>query len=263
MKKTLMLFSTLLMTACGGGGGGDNLPAPTPVNNAKVSGYKLHDYDDGTGRGAREVSRGAVSGNDLNTLRINGQDYQIKVPGLEVDNDLKGLLSHEDSDRTAKKNTFRQIIPGLRYSNVGVIGFSQDFDSSGDWLYTNSHLFHQGLTPNALPSGRARYEGSAYLFSYGDDDNRSLNDTKGGAHFDVDFNAKTISGRLDNKVQLNYQEIRDGFNFNGTIQGNQFSAHQDKIFYSGGFYGPNAEELGGFLRHDNDEVNGVFSGTKQ
>ena len=212
MKKTLMLFSTLLMTACGGGGGGDNLPAPTPVNNAKVSGYKLHDYDDGTGRGAREISRGAVSGNDLNILRINGQDYQIKVPGLEVDNDLKGLL---------------------------------------------------GLTPTALPSGRARYEGSAYLFSYGEDTDRSLNDTKGGAHFDVDFNAKTISGRLDNKVWLNYRDIRDGFNFNGSIQGNQFSAHQDKIFYSGGFYGPNGEELGGFLRHDNDEVSGVFSGTKQ
>ena len=81
--------------------------------------------------------------------------------------------------------------------------------------------------------------------------------------FCVDFNAKTISGRLDNKVQLNYQDIRDGFNFNGTIQGSQFSAHQDKIFYSGGFYGPNGEELAGFLRHDNDDVNGVFSGTKQ
>ena len=39
--------------------------------------------------------------------------------------------------------------------------------------------------------------------------------------------------------------------------------NQDKIFYSGGFYGPNGEELAGFLRHDNDEVNGVFSGTKQ
>lgn len=254
-----MFFSTLLLAACGGSGGNNSTPTPANVaKDARISGYKLHDYNDG--KGFREVSRGAVSGDDLNTLRINGQDYQIKVPGLKVSDDLKGLLSHTDNDRAAKKGTFRQLMPGLRYSNAGVIGFGQDFDSSGDWLYINSHLFHQGLTPTALPSGRARYEGSAYLFSDGDDD---LSDTKAGAHFDVDFNAKTISGRLDNKVRLNYQEIRDGFNFNGTIQGNQFSAHQDKIFYSGGFYGPNAEELAGFLRHDNDEVNGVFSGTKQ
>ena len=274
MNKTLSLASLLLLAACGGGG--SDGPAPTPVAGppapnpsatpsanpatGPVSGYTLHSYDDGTGHGTREIARGPLSGGDLNTLRLNGQDYQIKVPGLKADPDNHGLLTHEDGNRETKRLVARQLIPGLRYSQVGAITFGRDFDRSGFWYYIDNHYFHQGLTPGALPSGRARYEGTAYLSSYGDGD---LNNTRAGAHFDVDFNAKTLSGRLDNRVELDYDDIRDGFSFTGTIQGTGFSAHQDKIFYSGGFYGPNAEELGGFMRHDEDKVSGFFAAHKQ
>ena len=94
--------------------------------------------------------------------------------------------------------------------------------------------------------------------------NRKYLDTQAAAHFDVDFGAKTIAGQLDNKVKVDGR-IKDGFTFNGNVHGNTFSAkeEQDKIYYHGGFFGPNAEELAGVLRHDEDKVNGYFGAHKQ
>ncbi len=45
-----------------------------------------------------------------------------------------------------------------------------------------------------------------------------MNNTQAGAHFDGDFNAKTLSGRLDKRVKLDYDDIRDGFSFTGTLK---------------------------------------------
>lgn len=64
---------------------------------------------------------------------------------------------------------------------------------------------------------------------------------------------------------LSLSSIQEGFTFNGNVHGNTFSAkeEQDKIYYHGGFFGPNAEELAGVLRHDDDKVNGYFGAHKQ
>ena len=234
----------------------------------RIEGYSVHVRNGGSGRynDYHEVSRGKIGVNNLNVIRVGGKEYDIKVANMETDD--MGLLNHMDDLLTTAKDKFtmRMLIPNLRYSNAGMLTVGRDFNPTNGNYYVNSHLFHQGITPNALPSGSARYEGKSYLFSHGPDADRSLFDTKADAHFNVDFGAKTISGKLDNKVQMEYNDrnsVRDGFTFNGTIKGNQFSATQDKIFYSGGFYGPNAEELSGFMHHEEDKVKGFFEGSKQ
>ena len=159
----------------------------------------------------------------------------------------------------------------MRYSTVGSLTFLNNFDnSSGKSESTDYHSFYQGITPTNMPSnGRAHYEGNAYMFSHiPTDGDSTYHDTQGAAHFDVDFGAKTIAGKLDNKVQLDYNDLnslKEGFTFNGTIKGSNFEAkeEQDKIYYHGGFFGPNAEELAGVLRHDDDKVNGYFGAHKQ
>ena len=160
---------------------------------------------------------------------------------------------------------------GMRYSRVGSLILYNDFDTTNKKASnTDSYTFYQGIVPTNMPiAGRAHYEGNSYMYSYGPmEGDRTYFDTQGAAHFDVDFGAKTIAGKLDNKVQLDplsLSSIQEGFTFNGKVHGNTFSAkeEQDKIYYHGGFFGPNAEELGGVLRHDDDKVNGYFGAHKQ
>ena len=194
----------------------------------------------------------------------------MKLPGMPRSKNLEGLLSVAIEDEQTKNLTDRKLIDGMRYSSMGRLRFFRDQKSNGDWGNVDEHLFYQGITPTNMPSsGQARYEGNSYLFSYGPKyGDRTYHDTQGAAHFDVDFGAKTIAGKLDNKVQLdpnNRNSMKEGFTFNGTIKGSNFEAkeEQDKIYYNGGFFGPNAEELGGVMRHDNDKVHGFFGAHKQ
>ncbi len=234
-----------------------------------ISGYTLRsDTPEGTVHNSKgtvdrqgnkvKTFKNATSASDINNLNILGKEYQIKTPNMEAygkDSKFYGLAHGLEG------NNEKLVISGLSYSNAGIMKVSKQGDIPASTTY-----FHQGITPNELPTGQAHYEGNSYLFSYGPSyGDRTLYDTKAGAHFDVDFNAKTINGRLDNKIDLgflNKQDIRDGFNFTGTIKGNKFTADQDKIFYSGGFYGPQAQELSGFMAHEDDHVWGVFDGKK-
>ena len=158
----------------------------------------------------------------------------------------------------------------MRYSTVGSLTFLNNVDSSGKSESTDSHWFYQGITPTNMPSGgQAQYKGNSYVFSYGPDEgDRTYHDTQADAQFDVDFGAKTIAGKLDNKVLLDSDDpnsLKEGFSFNGKVHGNSFSAkeEQDKIYYHGGFFGPNAEELSGVMRHDDDKLKGYFGAHKQ
>ena len=177
----------------------------------------------------------------------------MKLPGMPRIKNLEGLLGVTIEDEQTKNLTDRELIDGMRYSSIGSLRFFRGQKSNGDWDSVDDHLFYQGITPTNMPSsGQARYEGNSYLFSYGPKyGDRIYHDTQGAAHFDVDFGAKTIAGQLDNKVDVDGR-IKNGFSFNGQVHGNTFSAkeEQDKIYYHGGFFGPNAEELGGVMKHD-------------
>ena len=194
----------------------------------------------------------------------------MKIPGMLRSNNFEGLVEHNLEDEQTGDETSRVLIDGMRYSSIGSLRFFKGKQSDGDWDSVDSHTFYQGITPTNMPtSGQARYEGNSYIFSYGPaNSDRTYYDTRGAAHFDVDFGAKTIAGKLDNKVQMDPDDldsIKEGFTFNGKVHGNTFSAkeEQDKIYYHGGFFGPNAEELGGVMRHDEDKVNGYFGAHKQ
>ena len=188
----------------------------------------------------------------------------MKLPGMPLSENLKGLLGVTIEDEQTKNLTDRELIDGMRYSSIGKLRFFRGQKSNGDWDSVDDHLFYQGITPTNMPSsGQARYEGNSYLFSYGPENgDRTLYDTEASANFDVDFGAKTIAGQLNNWVQIDGR-TEYGFSFNGQVHGNTFSAKDNKIYYHGGFFGPNAEELGGVLRHDDDKVNGFFGAHKQ
>lgn len=98
------------------------------------------------------------------------------------------------------------------------------------------------------------------------------------ATFQANFDDKTLKGTLSNSKQQTRKgeiETKKRYEIDATIQGNRFSGSARAVdrdttlqFFQkdatnrleGGFFGPNAEELGGRFLTDDNSVFGVFSG---
>lgn len=215
---------------------------------------------------------------DATKLVINGRSFSL-LPAT-ADGKFVAHTRHDLSDN-------QTLVVNACCDNLGYVKFGNYFTETGD-VKNGVHLFLTGeRTPLAqmLNTGKFDYIGSweAMLLST---DQRvgsvSANDKNGGARalFGVDFDNKTLVGSLyqDNGVTPSIL-ITDG-----KISGNGFTGKfksRDSGFLldsatnqvahvsgevKGGFYGPNAVELGGYFSSndaDKDKIGGVFGAKQQ
>lgn len=155
---------------------------------------------------------------------------------------------------------------------------------------TSNSVFLQGERTaikgeKAVPTaGKAKYLGNWVGYITGADSSKGFNDAKDVADFDIDFASKTVNGKLITKDRKD-----PVFNIKGEIAGNGWTGKAStaeanaggyKIDSSstgksivikdaevtGGFYGPNATEMGGSFVHKNNGDDGKVSvvfGTKK
>lgn len=176
--------------------------------------------------------------------------------------------------------------------SVKTYGYGKNFEylkfgelSVGD----SNSVFLQGerTAEKAVPAtGKAKYLGNwvGYITGTGTGtgSSKGFNDAKDVADFDIDFGSKTVNGKLITKDRQD-----PVFNITGKIAGNGWTGKAStakanaggyKIDSSsstsksiviedadvtGGFYGPNATEMGGSFTHNADDKVSVVFGTKK
>lgn len=171
---------------------------------------------------------------------------------------------------------------------VKTYGKNFEYLKFGELSVGGSHsVFLQGerTAEKAVPAtDKAKYLGNWVGYITGKDSSKGFNDAKDVADFDIDFGSKTVKGKLTTKDRKD-----PVFNITGQIAGNGWTGKAStaeanaggyKIDSSstgksivikdadvtGGFYGPNATEMGGSFVHKNNGDDGKVSvvfGTKK
>lgn len=172
--------------------------------------------------------------------------------------------------------------------SVKTYGKNFEYLKFGELSVGGSHsVFLQGerTAEKAVPTtDKAKYLGNWVGYITGADSSKGFNDAQDVANFDIDFDKKSVNGKLITKGRKD-----PVFNITGEISGNgwkgtastaEANAGGYKIDSSstgksivikdakvtGGFYGPNATEMGGSFVHKNNGDDGKVSvvfGTKK
>ena len=135
----------------------------------------------------------------------------------------------------------KQMIGGTTYaySRFGAIG-SIDNVKTGDVFYMGQK------TVNMPTSGVAVYKGLGIAAAY---DSKSFE--TGVVSFDVNFGAKIISGKVEGDSEIRFEQAP----ISGNSFAGKFSDDRNGGSYSGAFFGPAAEELGGIAKSNPDAAN--------
>lgn len=170
---------------------------------------------------------------------------------------------------------------------VKTYGYGRNFEylKFGELsIGTSNSVFLQGerTAEKTVPTeGTAKYLGNWVGYITGTGTGKSFNEAQDIADFDIDFGKKTVNGKLTTKDRQD-----PVFNITGDIAGNGWTGKAStaeanaggyKIDSSstgksivikdavvtGGFYGPNATEMGGSFTHNADDKVSVVFGTKK
>ena len=251
-KMILLAASTSVLFACGSSGSGSGATGPSTGGN---SGGTSGGTTGGTTTPANSVFQGAKTSDGAAagtaTYDATNAKYTYNFNGTEIDVTSRGITAGTVVDMTVGAN--KQMIGGTTYaySRFGAIG-SIDNVKTGDVFYMGQK------TVNMPTSGVAVYKGLGIAAAY---DSKSFE--TGAISFDVNFGAKTISGRVEGDSDIRFEQAPiSGNSFAskltnvGYVQGNSYL--QDGS-YSGSFFGPAAEELGGIGKF-NPDVDGNDGG---
>ena len=134
---------------------------------------------------------------------------------------------------------------------------SSAFGTYVDNLTGNQYFFAQGL-PTAVAqiptTGNAEYKGGAVYKKDGDRNFSESTEMKASA----DFANKVIDINIMKKTNAVPE-----MHFGGKITANSFAGEVNGIKTQGGFFGENAQEMGGLFTNEADQSRGAFGGIKQ
>lgn len=235
MKIKNMTLSTLLialLSACGSSGG----------SGSGASYEQNHFNIDFNGLTYSEFSKKHVA-NPMTHIIINGKTYELPTRTDFVE------FPADDLD-----------ISISRYNHMIIGGYGKI--SNQDFV---EHSFIQG---NITPADKMPTSG---IFIYETKDKEmewSVVNSKtdyydyfdGKGTFRVDFGEKKLTGSAYGFTSLGN---RKDIEFSADIKGNQFEGTKNDFTLKGGFFGPNAEEIGGFFESLDKKSAGVFGATKQ
>lgn len=236
---------------------------------------------------------------NINDLSLSNADNFGDARKLVVNGQIFSLLA--TTNMPSKDKRFTEILkydlagrPLSIFACCGNLDYLKfgSYQVGSDKKKDSAIFFLQGeRTPVAqipVSSGNVRYQGTwqAHIISkagfvWGE----APNNKKGGSRavFDVDFAKKVINGTLtaDNRIsptftingQINGNGFTgtaktdpNGFIFDPQSSANQVRANISNAEVKGGFYGPNASELGGIIHSKNpgeDGVVGSFGAKRQ
>lgn len=216
------------------------------ADNRPKTGVFGEKYFDGTG--------------DITTLVINGETINLKEASETVSRNHPGLMSDFDKVMVSQK----------QYTHL-IYGAAKLKDGS----YT---LFVQGQPTEALPEGKAKYQGKVLHFRSRNVTDKTdwLNEgnsyrATGTFTAEVDFGQKSVNGTINSGDGL-YMGTKK---FAATIEGSGFKGGWDtkeQGDVEGNFYGSNGDEMAGRYSFNktpgkndvsSDNGFGVFAGKKE
>ena len=183
---------------------------------------------------------------DLAIIDENGKIVDINILRRAGEMDPESYEAYDDPYNLRKE---RQTI--LSNDNFKSSAFGTYVDN----LTGNQYFFAQGL-PTAVAqiptTGTAEYKGGAVYKK--DNANSERSEMKASA----DFANKVI----DINIMKNTNAVPE-MHFGGKITANSFAGEVNGIKTQGGFFGENAQEMGGLFTNEADQSRGAFGGIKQ
>ena len=214
----------------------------------KITGYTLS-VDGKTQDGDIDLSKYPKGHSTLNVKETVTGEVKGKSDSLRLDS--KVYLFKQDYS----------LIAGIHNQSVTLVSHQQTKPIDEIDFFTRT----SGTLTEKLPTtGKFNYSGSGKIWSQSGAQDAKFN-------YNVDFGAKTGSGRLGN-ITLSEDKIKpvkhdDSLDDEPTFQGVKGKATAGSLNgdYILGFYGPDAAEIVGSveLGNDKEHVGGVFGGTKQ
>ena len=185
---------------------------------------------------------------DLAIIDENGKIVDINILRRAGEMDPESYEAYEDPYNLRKE---RQTI--LSNDNFKSSAFGTYVDN----LTGNQYFFAQGL-PTVVAqiptTGTAEYKGGAVYKKDGDRNFSELSEMKATA----DFANKVIDINIMKKTNAVPE-----MHFGGKITANSFAGEVNGIKTQGGFFGENAQEMGGLFTNEADQSRGAFGGIKQ
>lgn len=183
---------------------------------------------------------------DLAIIDENGRIVDINILRRAGEMDPESYEAYDDPYNLRKE---RQTI--LSNDNFKSSAFGTYVDN----LTGNQYFFAQGL-PTAVAqiptTGTAEYKGGAVYKK--DSANSERSEMKASA----DFANKVIDINIMKKTNAVPE-----MHFGGKITANSFAGEVNGIKTQGGFFGENAQEMGGLFTNEADQSRGAFGGIKQ
>ena len=186
---------------------------------------------------------------DLAIIDENGRIVDIDILKKAGDPDPWTGEAYEDQYNLLRKEG--QTI--LSNNNLRSSAFGTYVDN----LTGNQYFFAQGL-PTVVAqiptTGTAEYKGGAVYKKDGDRNFSEGTEMKATA----DFASKVIDINIMKKTNAVPE-----MHFGGKITANSFAGEVNGIKTQGGFFGENAQEMGGLFTNEADQSRGAFGGIKQ
>ena len=185
---------------------------------------------------------------DLAIIDENGKIVDINILRRAGEMDPESYEAYDDPYNLRKE---RQTI--LSNNNFKSSAFGTYVDNRTG----NQYFFAQGL-PTAIAqiptAGSAEYKGGAVYKKDGDRNFSERTEMKATA----DFANKVIDINIMKKTNAVPE-----MHFGGKITANSFAGEVNGIKTQGGFFGENAQEMGGLFTNEADQSRGAFGGIKQ
>ena len=214
---------------------------------------------------------GGASGEMTETISGGTLVGKQNSPARLLTRDIRDLAIIDENGRIVDINILRRAIdefgdevydPYNLQKERQTILSNDNFKSSAfgtyvDNLTGNQYFFAQGL-PTAVAqiptAGSAEYKGGAVYKKDGDRNFSERTEMKATA----DFANKVIDINIMKKTNAVPE-----MHFGGKITANSFAGEVNGIKTQGGFFGENAQEMGGLFTNEADQSRGAFGGIKQ
>ncbi|PNK61227.1 transferrin-binding protein-like solute binding protein [Psychrobacter sp. FDAARGOS_221] len=178
-------------------------------------------------------------------------DIALDTPKKVVVEAGKGGLNPDFVYKSVYESFDTQMQVGHVYGHINS-GFVGDLSRVAN-VYVQGHLTAQEDIDylKEVNDGKATYAGSATYIEnihLGDGNNDAFAPVNGSSNFDVDFVNNSVKGELAFDGDFKYMPEGNKIGIEATIDGNTFAGNVNGIDTAGGFYGEDAQFLGGIYQ---------------